>query len=96
MKFGDRYNSVKGVIVEHADWLIPEYNNVKEAAMKAGALGSSISGSGPSIFALSENKETASRIGQAMSKVFTGIGIASNVFVSQVNKQGMQVLSPES
>ena len=34
LKFGDRYNSVKGVIVEHADWLIPEYNNISRNKMK--------------------------------------------------------------
>lgn len=90
-------DSMHDVIAEPIrSFLIPEYDNVKEAAMDAGALGCSISGSGPSIFALSENKETASSTGQAMSQVFTAIGIGSNVFVSQVNKQGIQVLSQES
>lgn len=90
-------DSMHDVIAEPIrSFLIPEYDNVKKAAMKAGTLGCSISGSGPSVFALSENKEIASRAGHAMSKVFTGIGIRSNVFVSQVNKKGIQVLSRDS
>lgn len=90
-------DSMHDVIAEPIrSFLIPDYDNVKKAAMKAGALGCSISGSGPSVFALSENKETASRTAQAMSQVFTGIGIGNNVFVSQVNKKGIQVLSRDS
>ena len=74
-------------------FLIPEYDKVKKAALDAGALGGSISGSGPSIFALSEDKKTAEMAGKAMKNVFSAIGIGSNVFVSQINTQGPRVLS---
>ncbi|MFC2115232.1 homoserine kinase [Bacteroidota bacterium] len=86
-------DSMHDVIAEPIrSFLIPEYKSVKEAALKAGALGCSISGSGPSIFALSQNKEIAARAGEAMGQVFTGIKIANSVFVSQVNKQGIYLL----
>ena len=92
--FGLIRNSMHDVIAEPArSFLIPEYNNVKEAAMNSGALGCSISGSGPSIFAISENKETAERIAGAMKESFGTAGIGSDVFVSQVNRQGMRILS---
>ena len=41
--------------------LIPFFNDLKAAAVNAGALGSGISGSGPSIYALSKGEETAQR-----------------------------------
>jgi len=54
--------SLKDVIVEPLRAvLIPNFDKVKQHAKEAGALGSSISGSGPSIFALSEGKETAEK-----------------------------------
>jgi len=90
-------DSMHDVIAEPIrSFLIPEYENVKKAALNAGALGCSISGSGPSIFALSETKETANKAGQEMKKVFSSVDIGSNLFVSQVNKQGIQVLSQDS
>jgi len=90
-------DSMHDVIAEPVrSFLIPEYDRVKKAAMNSGALGCSISGSGPSIFALSENKDTATRTGQAMGKVFGSANIGCHVFVSQVNKQGMKVLAEDS
>jgi homoserine kinase len=87
-------DSMHDVIAEPArSFLIPEYQNVKDAAMDSGALGCSISGSGPSIFALSENRETAERISGAMKETFETAGIGSKVFVSKVNKEGVRVLS---
>jgi len=89
-------DSMQDVIAEPIrSFLIPEYDRVKEAAMKAGALGCNISGSGPSIFALSEKKETAARAGNAMEMVFRTAGIDSSVFVSQVNMQGTKILQED-
>ena len=87
-------DSMQDVIAEPIrSFLIPEYDRVKKAAMESGALGCNISGSGPSIFALGENEETATRTGKAMEDVFKAIGINSDVFVSQVNRQGIKILS---
>ncbi len=72
--------------------LIPGYDDVKKAAIQAGALGAGISGSGPSIFALSDSKNTAEKIGQEMSTVFAKLEIESEVYVSQVNKQGPKII----
>jgi homoserine kinase len=72
--------------------LIPEFMEVKQAALDNGALGCSISGSGPSLFALSRDPATAQRVGQAMQQAFLSAGITSEIYVSGVNQQGPRVL----
>jgi len=72
--------------------LIPGFYKVKNAAMAHGALGCSISGSGPSIFALSTDLSDAKRIGEAMKKEFDKINIESTVYVSKVSNQGPRII----
>ena len=72
--------------------LIPGYAEVKDAAMKAGVLGCGISGSGPSVFALSKGIQTAESAGEKMVKEFKNIGIESDIYVSKVNNQGPIVI----
>lgn len=72
--------------------LIPEYFNVKNAALDAGALGCSISGAGPSIFTFSEGKETAEKVSIAMQEKFHAVGIKTNAFVSTINQNGPKVI----
>ncbi|MEY2794235.1 MAG: hypothetical protein RJA76_2227, partial [Bacteroidota bacterium] len=67
--------------------LIPQFNEVKVAALSAGALGCSISGSGPSLFALSKGRETAERVAVAMSAAFKEVDIDSEAYVSKINNQ---------
>ncbi|MBI4273061.1 homoserine kinase [Candidatus Uhrbacteria bacterium] len=73
--------------------LIPGFENVKHAALGAGALGCSISGSGPSIFALSSSLETGTAVGRAMRDAFTSVELVSDVFVSPVNKEGPKIIA---
>lgn len=73
--------------------LIPEFNEVKQAALDGGALGCSISGSGPSMFALSRDLETAERVGTNMQRAFLTAGITSEIYVSGINTQGPKVLA---
>jgi homoserine kinase len=85
--------SLHDVIVEPVRaLLIPEFYAIKQAAIAAGALGCSISGSGPSIFALSREEECAQRVAQAMQQGFDRAGIESHVFVSPINKEGVRVM----
>jgi homoserine kinase len=72
--------------------LIPGFYDMKNAALENGALGSSISGSGPSVFALCKGKETAFKVGDAMKKVMQDLNIGAEVYVSKVNAQGPKVL----
>jgi len=68
--------------------LIPGFHDVQAAAMAEGALGCSISGSGPSVFALGANSLIAENAGVVMQKAFARHGIESDVFVSPVNQEG--------
>lgn len=72
--------------------LIPGFEQVRAAALQAGALGMGISGSGPSLFALSRGEETAQQVGIRMQQAFGALGIESELFVSRINDQGVQVI----
>jgi len=84
--------SLVDVIIEPARAiLIPQFDMVKAAALEAGALGCSISGSGPSLFALSAGKETAERVAAAMAAGFNQVGIGTEEYVSEINQQGPMI-----
>jgi homoserine kinase len=73
--------------------LIPGFAAVKAAALEAGALGCSIAGSGPSVFAFASDEEDAARIGAAMQAAFTSAaGLASDLFAGKVSRQGARVV----
>ena len=72
--------------------LIPAFDTVKKEALNAGALGCGISGSGPSIFALSKGHETASKVANAMKLVYDTVGIAYDIHVSKINTRGIKNL----
>lgn len=68
--------------------MIPHFDNVKETAMQMGALGCSLSGSGPSIFALCLEKTQASEIADAMKRIYDEHKFNSRVFVGGINHEG--------
>jgi homoserine kinase len=81
-----------GIVEPARAHLIPGFPDVKAAALKAGALGSSISGAGASVFAVTDRKSHAKKIGLAMQKVFQQHGISSVITVSRIDKHGARVL----
>jgi homoserine kinase len=72
--------------------LIPEFNKIKKGVIQAGALGAGISGSGPSIFALSKGKETANIVGETMAEIYNTTDIDYDIHVSKINQQGVKIL----
>lgn len=70
--------------------LIPGFDLVKKAATETGALGSGISGAGPSIFALSKGKETAEKAAKAMAEVYDKLNLPYEIHVSKVNDEGIK------
>jgi len=85
--------SLKDLIIEpQRAALIPHFYEVQEAAMRAGALGCSISGAGPSIFALCDNSLIAEEAALAMADVFNKNKIEANPFTSSVNHEGAIIL----
>ena len=73
--------------------LIPGFYEIKQAAMNAGALGCSISGSGPAIFALSRSKSIANNVGLAMKDACEKKDVDNNIYVSEINKEGPRIIS---
>ncbi len=72
--------------------LIKGFYKVKEAALKEGVLGCSISGAGPSIFAISANSLIAENAGVAMQRVFNDLKIENDLFISEINSEGAILL----
>ncbi len=86
-------NSLNDVIVEpYRSQLIPHFNEVKQAALKNGALGAGISGSGPSIFSLSKSSQVALKVKDAMNKIYSKTGIKFEIHISKINTQGVKII----
>lgn len=79
---------VDEVVEPYRSKLIPYYFDVKNAALETGALGCNISGSGPSIFALSLSEGAAEKIRINMTDVYKKNNIDCYSFISQVNNSG--------
>jgi homoserine kinase len=74
--------------------LVPGLADIKRAAVDAGALGCSLSGSGPSIFALCRDRATADRVAPAMTAaVQKAIVGESQTYVSSISSRGAHVVS---
>ena len=86
--------SLKDLLVEpqRAD-SIPGFSAVKAAALEAGAVGCSISGSGPSVFAWFQAESAATAGGEAMAEAFSDAGLATTVYSSPVNCPGARLVS---
>jgi len=75
-------------------WLVPGLAEIKAAAIAAGALGCSLSGSGPSIFALAATLEIAQAAGEAMQEAFScQSNLGADLWVCPVGRQGARVIS---
>jgi homoserine kinase len=72
--------------------LIPDFYTMRSKALDLGAIGFGISGSGPSVFALCKDRETANDITQALQQQLKGSGINSLAFVSAVNAGGPKII----
>jgi homoserine kinase len=84
--------SLEDVIIEPIrSILIPGFDDLKKACKEVGALGGGISGSGPSIFMLSKEKETALAVEQEMKKIYEGFGLAHHTYVTTINQAGVEI-----
>jgi homoserine kinase len=73
--------------------LVPRFREMKQAALAAGALGCSLSGSGPSTFALTAGRLEAEAVGKAMAGALDGAVEGFDVIVSTVAAPGARILS---
>ncbi len=80
-------NSIKDVIVEPVrQHMIPGFAKVKENAIKAGALGVTISGAGPSMIAFSKSSADLKKISLSMAKGFTSVNTKSQTVICKSSK----------
>ncbi len=85
--------SLEDVIVEPIrSMLIPGFDDLKKAALEQGALGCSISGSGPSVFALCSKRTVVKNIAEAFKKIYTDLEIQYEVHVSGINEEGAKTI----
>ncbi len=73
--------------------LIPGFAQVKQAALDCGALGASISGAGPSVFAWCADPVSAERAAAGMKQAFAIAGLASDTVVSPVAGPAAEVVA---
>lgn len=86
--------SLKDVIAEPMrSVFIPGFNNLRQIAMEAGALGFGISGSGPTVFALSQSETKAQQVAEAIQVEFLRHQLNTDPYVSKVNQEGAKVLT---
>ncbi len=72
--------------------LIPGFAEAKAAALNADAMACSISGAGPTAFALSEHPAVATEIGEAMVEAYRQLGIAARMRVTRVDFDGARLV----
>jgi homoserine kinase len=86
--------SLEDVIIEPVrSILIPGFDIIKSECKAAGAIGGGISGSGPSIFMLSRDDQTAQKVAGVMKSVYDRIGVHYHIYVTTVNHQGVIMLN---
>lgn len=84
---------VDNIVEPHRSKLIPHFDAVKEAMLKAGALGAGISGSGPSIFSLCKGEENAKKVAEAVIEVYKDKSINYDIYVSKINTKGIKIIN---
>lgn len=72
--------------------LLPGFPDAKAAALAAGAYGCSISGSGPSAFAITDSDDAGERVGAAMAAAYRGAGVPGTVRVARADLRGARLL----
>lgn len=73
--------------------LIPGFESVRHAAVRSGALGCSIAGSGPSMFAFASDDDSAREIARAMQAAFkSAAGLDSDLFSGPISPSGAHVV----
>jgi homoserine kinase len=86
--------SLKDVIAEPIrSVFIPGFDEMKTKIKLAGAMGGGISGSGPTLFALSRDEEIAQRVGEVLRDHFASYELSSDIHISSINNEGAKILS---
>ena len=85
--------SVVDIIAEpNRKILIPEFDKIKNKSKNSGAIAVGISGSGPSIFSLSNDTIISKKILETASNHYDKLGIDYDGFISKINPTGIKIL----
>lgn len=85
--------SMEDVIIEpQRAQFVPDFYKIKEASLKAGALGMSFSGSGPALFAFARTVEAAERIKEAMRLPLQEKNIGSDWWISPISEKAARLI----
>tara|TARA_B100001996_G_scaffold348933_1_gene307384 strand:+ start:1072 stop:1995 length:924 start_codon:yes stop_codon:yes gene_type:complete len=85
--------SMNDIIVEPVrSKLIEGFNEIKKKSIKLGAIGCSISGSGPTMFALCDNENIARSIIDFSNSFYNGKNIGCDTYLSKVNNNGPKII----
>ncbi len=85
--------SLEDVLIEPVrSILIPGFEEIKIKSKEAGALGGGISGSGPSIFMLSKDEETAKKVEKQMQTVYERLSLEHHTYVTTINQNGVKFI----
>ena len=87
-----RSSLVDNVIEKHRKKLIPFFDEVQKKCLEIGALGCSISGSGPSIFAITKGEENAEKINTEVIKIYKETNIDFSTYVSKISSEGIKII----
>ena len=84
--------SLMDVVIEpQRQLLIPGFAEVKHGALVAGAIGCSISGAGPTVFAWAEERD-AENVRVEMVSAFRKHGLETDSWVSDIGREGARVV----
>jgi len=87
--------ALRDLIVEpHRAQLVPGFADVQAAAMEAGALGCSLSGAGPTLFAWSDGAD-AHAVRDAMTEAFTHHEVSTEAWISPISERGARIAGPD-
>ena len=81
------------IVEKERSLLIPKYYLLKNSALEAGALGCGISGSGPSIFALSRGYIIAKEDANSFKNIISKLNIDFDIYISKINSKGVRKLT---
>lgn len=85
--------SLEDVLIEPVrSILIPGFDEIKKQSKMAGALGGGISGSGPSIFMLSKDEDTAKAIEKKMHAVYERLSLEHHTYLTTINQTGVKFI----
>lgn len=86
--------AINDVIVEPVrSRLIRGFDKVKKSALEAGADGMSISGSGSTVFAITNNETKAKKIEKAMSRAFKDAGVNCRSIITEIDPEGTRLIN---